>query len=603
MPLPGFFFSNLLRFGLVRPNRIFVPLTALSFSVGILALAQGASGPLDASVPSELRPLIERVTSDRGNLERFYPHEFSPARRSRFRGFYADTLATLERTYDFPKLSLDGQVDYLLLRNHLRYKLREIELESQQLAEVEPLVPFLNGLAELEQSRRRLAPVDSPKTASALNDFRKQVDGLRQVVQAGKLTAPSKTAAYRAAGLTQAIRTALKGWYDGYNSYDPSFTWWMSDPWKGLDGALDAYAKAIREKLVGLKPDDKYAIVGQPAGRALLLEQLKAEMVAYTPEELVEIANREFAWCDREMLRASRDLGFGDDWKKALEHVKNLHVEPGAQPRMIRDLAQEAIDFVEKRGLVTIPDLAKETWRMDMMSAEAQMVNPFFLGGERILVSFPTATMPHEAKLMSLRGNNIHFSRATVHHELIPGHHLQGFMTARHKPYRGLFRTPFWTEGWALYWEMVLWDLQFPANPEDRIGFLFWRMHRCARIIFSLNFHLGVWTPQQCVDFLVDRVGHEADNASAEVRRSFEGNTYPPLYQAAYMLGALQFRALARELVASGKMPAREFHDRILMENRMPVEMVRALLTKQKLSRDFQPSWRFYSLGNGNGGN
>ena len=32
---------------------------------------------------------------------------------------------------------------------------------------------------------------------------------------------------------------------------------------------------------------------------------------------------------------------------------------------------------------------------------------------------------------------------------------------------------------------------------------LFWRSHRCARIIFSLNFHLGKWTPQQCVDFLV----------------------------------------------------------------------------------------------------
>ena len=31
--------------------------------------------------------------------------------------------------------------------------------------------------------------------------------------------------------------------------------------------------------------------------------------------------------------------------------------------------------------------------------------------------------------MMSMRGNNIHFSRATVHHELIPGHHLQGYMT------------------------------------------------------------------------------------------------------------------------------------------------------------------------------
>ncbi len=562
---------------------------ACSF-IAAISLAQ-SNIALDSG-NSEIRPLIERFTTDRGNLERFYPHDFSPARRARFQRFYSETLTSLAR-FDFPKLSPDGQVDYLLLSNHARYKVREIEIEEQEFGETLPLVPFLHGLSELEQGRRRLAPVDAEKAAVAINDFRKQVDALRQSILAGKLTA-QKTVAYRAAGLTIALRAAIKNWYDGYNAYDPTFTWWMADPWKGLDQAMDAYVKTIREKLVGIKPDEKYAIVGQPAGRTLLLEQLKAEMVAYTPEELVEIANQEFAWCDREMLRASRDLGFGDDWKKALEHVKNLHVEPGKQPQLIRDLAQEAIDFVEKRGLVTIPELAKETWRMDMMSAEAQMVNPFFLGGERILVSFPTATMPHEAKLMSLRGNNIHFSRATVHHELIPGHHLQGFMGARYKPYRGIFRTPFWTEGWALYWEMVLWDLQFPAKAEDRIGFLFWRMHRCARIIFSLNFHLGAWTPQQCIDFLIDRVGHEPDNASAEVRRSFEGTTYPPLYQAGYMLGALQFRALAKELVASGKMTSRQFHDRVLMENRMPVEMLRALLTKQKLTADFQPSWKFY---------
>lgn len=553
-------------------------------------LAQ-SSGPLDAGA-SELRPAIERFTADRGNLERYYPHEYSPARRARFREFYGETLETLRR-FDFARLSLDGQVDYLLLANHVGYKQRELELDSEALAEAEKLVPFLRGLAELEQGRRRLVSLDAGKTATALNEYRKQVDATRQAVAAGHLVA-SKTVAYRAAGLTGELRSALKNWYQGYDAYDPMFTWWMADPWKKLDQSLEKHAQTLREKLVGLKEDDKFAIVGQPAGRALLLEQLKSEMVAYTPEELVRIAEQEFAWCDREMLRASRDLGFGDDWKKALEHVKNLHVEPGQQPKLIRELAQEAIDFVEKRGLVTIPELAKETWRMDMMPAEAQMRNPFFLGGERIQVSFPTAGMPHEAKQMSLRGNNIHFSRATVHHELIPGHHLQGFMNARHKSYRGLFRTPFWTEGWALYWEMLLWDLGFPAQPEDRVGFLFWRMHRCARIIFSLNFHLGAWTPEQCVRFLIDRVGHEPDNASAEVRRSFEGTTYPPLYQAAYLLGALQFRELAKELVGSGKMPAREFHDRILRENRMPVEMVRALLTSQKLTAGFQAKWRFY---------
>src|SRR5205807_1912857 len=109
---------------------------------------------------------------------------------------------------------------------------------------------------------------------------------------------------------------------------------------------------------------------------------------------------------------------------------------------------------------------------------------------------------------------------------------------------------PFWIEGWALYWEMLMWDQGFPRTPEERVGMLFWRMHRAARILFSLRVHLGKMTPQEAVDFLVERVGHERANAEGEVRRSFNGS-YPPLYQAAYMLGGLQFRALQRRFPPS----------------------------------------------------
>jgi uncharacterized protein (DUF885 family) len=139
---------------------------------------------------------------------------------------------------------------------------------------------------------------------------------------------------------------------------------------------------------------------------------------------------------------------------------------------------------------------------------------------------------------------------------------------------------------------MLLWDLGFPKTPEDRVGMLFWRMHRAARIIFSLNVHLGKMTPQQAIDFLVERVGHERANAEAEVRRSFNG-TYPPLYQAGYMLGGLQLRALYRELVESGKLTPRQFHDAVLQSGRMPIEMLRARLTGQPLTRDYVASWRF----------
>ena len=177
-------------------------------------------------------------------------------------------------------------------------------------------------------------------------------------------------------------------------------------------------------------------------------------------------------------------MGLGDDWQKAVEKVKTMHVPPGEQPYLIRDLAWEAINYLRENDLVTVPPLAAETWGLQMMSPRRQLINPFFTGGNEISVSFPTDTMTHDQKLQSMRGNNIPFARATVHHELIPGHNLQFFMTSRYKPYRRLFSTPFWGEGWALYWEMVLYDRGFPKTPEDRVGFLVWRKHRLRESCF-----------------------------------------------------------------------------------------------------------------------
>ena len=597
---------------------------------------------------TEMRRAIERYTVDRAILSRSYPVPTSDSRRARFKQFYTDWASLLTKL-DFDRLSHDDQVDYLLFKNHLEHELEQLEIQARQLAEVEPLVPFIKTIGALEETRRRMEPINSAKTAAQLTELKIRVEEIRKAVEAGlSRDRPSesgaasgeatrersetpitpikakKTVANRAVLTINSLRNTLRNWYTFYNGYDPVFTWWTQEPYRALDQSLANYSSLLAERVVGLRPEasstpqtappsgggpggqrqapqrtaragDTSDIVGDPIGREALLAELKAEMIPYTPEELISIAEKEMAWCEAEMKKASQALGFGDDWHKALEHVKTLYVEPGKQPELIRELALEAIKFVTDKDLVTVPELARDSWRMEMMTPERQLVSPFFLGGEVIQVSFPTNTMAHEQKMMSMRGNNIHFSRATVHHELIPGHHLQGFMTARYKPYRGLFSTPFWGEGWALYWELLLWDLNFAKTPENRIGMLFWRMHRCARIIFSLSFHLEKMTPQECIDLLVKRVGHEVDNATAEVRRSFDGS-YGPLYQIAYLIGGLQLYSLHRELVDSGKMTNRAFHDWILKENRIPIEMVRAILTRQKLTRDFRTNWRFYRL-------
>ncbi|HUF47381.1 MAG TPA: DUF885 family protein [Vicinamibacterales bacterium] len=342
------------------------------------------------------------------------------------------------------------------------------------------------------------------------------------------------------------------------------------------------------------KTDDS-GIPGDARGRQGLIWDLVDEVIPYTPEELIALADREFAWVEEEMKKASRELGYGDDWKRAVEHVKNQYPPPGGQPVAVRDMLHEAIDYLRAHDLVTVPQVATESLPMIMMSPERQLVNPFFTGGTRISVSYPTDTMTYAQRMQSLRGNNYGFSHAVAHHEMIPGHNLTFYTGARYDGYRADLgaSTPFFTEGWALYWELLLWDRGFNDTPEERIGALFWRMHRCARIVFSLRFHMGDWSPQEAIDFLVDRVGHERENATAEVRRSFQGN-YGPLYQMAYLLGGIQIRSLHRELVESGRMTARAFHDEILRQGSMPIALLRLATSNERLRADMSLDWKFY---------
>lgn len=576
----------------MKPRKIILFLCLLTLFANNLVFAQTEDLNSYNEPPSRLRGVIEKFAEDAGSLERFYTARESNNRAARFRAFHSDWLGFLNRQ-NFDALNADEKIDYLLFKNYLAHEIKESDRRGKQLEEMSALLPFAKTISDLEDSRRKLETIDAAQIAALLNELSKTIAATQKGIEAGTIAKPKKTVANRAAQTVVSLRNTLKNWFNFYNAYDPQFSWWNAEPYKSADAALGSFQTFVSEKLVGIKADDKVTIIGDPIGREALLAELEYEMIPYTPEELIEIANKEFAWCEAEMKKASAAMGFGDDWKRALETVKNKYVEPGKQPALIRDQAYEAIEFLEKNDLVTIPKVSRESWRMEMMSPARQLVAPFFLGGETILVSYPTDTMTHEQKMMSMRGNNPHFTHAVTHHELIPGHHLQRFMTRRYRPYRQIFYTPFWMEGWALYWEFLLWDMNFNKSAEDKVGALFWRMHRSARIIFSLSFHLEKMSPQEAVDFLVERVGHERENALGEVRRSFAGD-YGPLYQIAYMMGGLQFYNLHRDLVDSKKMTNREFHDWILKEGAIPVEMVRAILTKQKLSKDFKSNWRFY---------
>jgi len=601
-------------------------ITVLSLNSSILASDSSSSATSQPTVElqkvrnSNLQDFVREFSADWGGVASFYDLPWSETRFDRleslFKGWNDRLLGV-----DFDHLNQQGRIDYLLVRNKLQHELASLSLARKRLAEMEELLNFRVPIQKLERARWRMESVDSQAAAAEISALPEKLKKLRERLEKGKKQKEEKakdgekgksdgenakakkeeilplklspSLARRTAAAVSEVRGSLKSWFSFYDGYQPDFSWWLKKPYTDAAAALEDLSKYLREEIAGLKGKDEDPLIGDPIGAESIADELRAEMIPYSADELIAIGEREFAWCESEMKKAAAEMGLDEDWKAALAKVKLDFVPPGKQDDFVAEQGRLATKFVKERDLLTVTPECEELWRLTMVSPEGQKTLPYAAyGGHSMMVAYAKDEMKHEDKLMSMRGNNRHFTHIVTPHELIPGHHLQIYTASRNNTHRSIFSTPFLVEGWSLYWEMRLWDLGWGATPEDRIGMLFWRMHRAARIIVSLKFHLGKMTPQEMVDFLVDRVGHEKLGATSEVRR-FIGGDYSPVYQCGYMIGGLQIRALHGELVQTKKMTEHQFHDTFLAYNSIPVELIRAGMENVRLNRDSRAEWKF----------
>src|SRR5262249_46347118 len=196
----------------------------------------------------ELRGVVQRFEADRGSLNRRYTITFSPTRIARVRDFCTGWLAALQKL-ESAKLSPEGRTDYDQLKKTIEGELKQLDQQARAQAEIAPLVPFAPAIINLEESRRRMEKVDSPKAAGLLNELKKQLDRTSKAVEAALKSEPgasgitlNKEQVSRVAETTTSLRNTLKNWFNFYNAYDPLFTWWLGEPYKQADQALQSYA-------------------------------------------------------------------------------------------------------------------------------------------------------------------------------------------------------------------------------------------------------------------------------------------------------------------------------------------------------------------------
>lgn len=160
-------------------------------------------------------------------------------------------------------------------------------------------------------------------------------------------------------------------------------------------------------------------------------------------------------------------------------------------------------------------------------------------------------------------------------HEGIPGHHVQlGLQQelAKLPRFRRLGGDLAFVEGWGLYAETLGDDLGVYSDPYDRIGYLYSRLLRAARVVADTGVHAQGWSKQQAVSYLQKTVDMSADDANAEVERIMAqpGQALSNVAGLTRII-ALRDKAKARQGAA---FDLRRFHAEVLKDGSMPLDVL-----------------------------
>jgi uncharacterized protein (DUF885 family) len=168
-----------------------------------------------------------------------------------------------------------------------------------------------------------------------------------------------------------------------------------------------------------------------------------------------------------------------------------------------------------------------------------------------------------------------HAMQTLVHHEAVPGHHLQislaGALDLAY--FRRELSATAYQEGWGLYAEELAAELGWlEGNPEGELGRLQDAALRAVRLVVDTGIHARGWSHGQAVDYMIENIGMTYQDADYEVRR-YIGR---PGQATAYWIGKQRILDLRQEAVdALGEsFDLAAFHTAVLASGALPLDVL-----------------------------
>lgn len=282
-----------------------------------------------------------------------------------------------------------------------------------------------------------------------------------------------------------------------------------------------------------------------------------------SPEQVHALGLSEVARIRAEMEEVIRKTGFAGSFSEFLNH---LRTDPRFYAKTPEELLKQA-SWIAKRIDGKLPSLfgrlPRQPYGVEPVPDE---IAPKYTGG-RYVGAPPGGKKAgtYWVNTYALESRPLYVLTSLTLHEAVPGHHLQGALSAELTDlpaFRRFLYVDAFGEGWGLYSERLGLEMGLYTDPYSNFGRLTYEMWRACRLVVDTGLHAKGWTRQQAIDYLASNTALSLHECTTETDRYISW----PGQALAYKTGELKLRELRRraEEALGPRFDVREFHDRVL---------------------------------------
>ena len=293
----------------------------------------------------------------------------------------------------------------------------------------------------------------------------------------------------------------------------------------------------------------------------------------YSADDIHQIGLNEVARIKGEMQKIIDDLEFEGSFA---DFLKFLRTDEQFYPKTADELLMFARD-IAKRIDAELPKFFKTLPRKPygVVPVPADLA-PNYTGGRYFSSQNETTAGFYWVNTFNLPSRTLYTIPALTAHEAVPGHHLQ-FSLNNELPetipsFRRKLYLSAYGEGWGLYSEYLVDEMNIYTTPYEKFGQLTYEMWRACRLVVDTGVHAKGWTRKQMIDYMAKNTALSIHEVTTETDRYISW----PGQALSYKIGEIKIRELRKKAEAAlgVKFDIREFHEVILEEGTVTLSIM-----------------------------